>query len=242
MHIVAPTDGPDTEREKLAKHPPRTTHYGRPMAGVIVGTVFAAIGAGITSTATGIIPVDESSFGGAPDVAAAFGGVFLLTGLVIALISNRLVRKQTQRKETLKRNPNEPWKADFPWDPRGISDSRRDQIVKSFGFGLFIVIFMAPFAWLALRGAIVAWIFVALFDIAALLLIGRGVYLILLGLKFGIGWVSFERFPYHPGDTLDIGFTNPSISSYSRMTFTLRFIQEVTKVRGTSKNRRYETI
>lgn len=190
----------------------------------------------------GVIPVGQENRDEWRSTAMplVFGGMFALAGGVAFVQSRAAVRRHERRKAVLARHPNEPWLADYAWDPRGIDDGRTRQIGRVFRWAAFIIVWMAPFHWLGFTTAPVVLVFVALFDLAVLLLVGRGLYLLAQQRKYGTSRLEFDRFPYHPGQSLDVTFTNANIGAYQRLTVTLRFIEDEVKVRGTRKNRRYE--
>jgi len=232
---------PQTQRKKLRKHRHRIRHFGRPGGGRVLGVIFVLVGTIVMLMGAGVIPMGGGdSDEGSRRMALVFGGMFAMAGLVAFFASQKAVKRHDRSKEMLARHPNEPWLADYEWDSRGIDDGRRRQIRKSFLWAAFAVVWLAPFHWIGLTGATVALVFMALFDVAILLLIGHAVYLLLQQRKYGTSRVEFDRFPYHPGETLDVGFTNPSIGAFRALRITLRHVEDEVKIRGTSKNRRYE--
>ena len=237
MQLEAVAGWPNTTRTRLKRHSPRRMYAGTPRNGLILGVAFLAIGVGILLVALDVIKVDPSAFHGPRGLVAAFGGLFALVGLVMAALAAVAWHRQARRKNLLLMSPRDPWLADYPWDPGGIGDDRRGRILRIFASGLFLAAFLAPFHWFALTGAPVMALFLVVFDAAGLGMIGYGVYLLCRHHKYGASWLAFDRFPYHPGETLGVRFSNAGLNSYRRITFTLRFIQEVIESHGQWRNR-----
>ena len=238
MQLQPTADSPDTERKRLKAHQTQKSMYGSGKAGMIVGGVFVLIGGAIVLIGLGVIPMDPEDFNGPPELAAAFGGLFVLVGLMGIVFGARAQQRYARWKALSERYPDQPWLADYPWDNRGITDDRLREIKRTAGWVVFLAIFLAPFHWVAFTiagGCMVA--FMALFDLVLLLMIGHCVLLVLRQRKYGTSRLEFARFPFHPGETAEVGFLNENIAAYNRMLFTLRFIQECIEYRGTGKNR-----
>ena len=207
------------------------------------GTLFVLAGAGIGARAW---------FGGtagmhAPrGIIAACGAIFALAGLYVAINGFADIRRQRATAQRAASMPGEPWWWDYPWRPDGIGNDTRREIVRALGFALFFVIFLTPFHWIGFFSPHPVPPFAVgalIFDCVVVAVLARAVRLTLMRRRYGASWLRFKRFPFHPGEPLEVSLDGyGGLSAMTRLTGTLRCVQERYETRGTGRNRSTKVI
>ena len=225
---------PDTKPVDLTGHVPRgsTTDGGGCL--FAFGLPFMAAGLG----AAWAVHLDPSTANVPLPAVYAFCGLFVLVGFGLSLHGIRTSVARWRRARIRRQYPNDPWRADYAWDPKG---DRERPIAKAinglFGLAVF-AIFLAPFnVWMANDPNTVGVIILGIFDLLLVASIGFWLYDLGKGLKYGAGWVRYERFPYFLGDRLDVrlGFRG-RLDKFEKVIVTLRFIKERPQTSGKSQS------
>lgn len=226
-------------RTESARSPIALARWGA----VAFGGVFLAVGAAIILRAL----IGGTQGMHAPRWVVALAGlVFALAGLWVFTngVLDVLRRRRAARRAA--EYPGQPWIWDHDWRAEGISNDNVRAIAMSFGFALFIAIFLTPFHWIGLfaPGASRAFFFFALlFDAVVVWLIVRGVRLLMMRRRYGASWLQFRRFPFHPGERVETSLDSfGGLSLVPRLTATLRCVQERYETRGTGKDRTIEVV
>jgi len=191
----------------------------------LIGLVFALVG-----TYFALAGFDQISHGlvmAVPGwVAGCVGLTFATVGLLFGGAAARSMVIRARGDARRKRFPAQPWMHDYPWCASGISDQPGRRLLAGLLNALFLPLFLVPFNWLAFSDGIgthpIQWM-VGLFNLVAILAIARFAYQALRALTFGRTQLAFFRFPFAPGDELDVALS-PVRST--RMTLTLRFVME----------------
>ena len=84
------------------------------------------------------------------------------------------------------------------------------------------------------EGQLMLTFVVGIFDLCLLLVAGTAVYRAVQYIKYGHTRLSFRRFPFHPGDQLNLGLSG---APKDNLNATLRFVEERFETHGTGKNR-----
>jgi hypothetical protein len=155
-----------------------------------------------------------------------FGCSLLLVGVLSVISGLRDLLRKSRRPESIA----EPWRWEYPWNPRQIADGTGDDLVKSiwtaFIFGLFIL----PFHWMFVRLPNVPIVFpivFAIFDLALVALFVRAAYLGARLLRYGKTRAACNTFPFFLGSTLAVDLELPrGVAGAEPVTATLRCIQE----------------
>ncbi|HLX65025.1 MAG TPA: hypothetical protein VKX17_27390 [Planctomycetota bacterium] len=223
----------------LTNHAQRTRMFGRSACSVIpllaVGVFFLAMGVMVTfgRNNAGLRTGAVANYGG---FFIIFFGVLLTVPCIYALVSRSRYRARAQRYA------NEPWLADFAWDPQGISDAPR--LFGKWFFALAVSAVLAPLTYILFVNPTMGWGMgryialgvICLFDFFALLLIGTAVVALIRRVKYGPSRLFFTQFPFHLGGPLSVNFTSARpIASFKSIRFTLRFVQEKITRRQTSR-------
>jgi hypothetical protein len=216
-----------------------TTLHGWPS--LILGLPFVGVGCAIVAAAMGYLPVRWSGGRQAPTwILVSIGFVFAYAGMSFVVHGLVGARRAARSRRSRTAHPNEPWRWDHPWDERGSNDETATRAGQSIAGAFFMFIFLAPFHWIgfvAPNGPLMFGVVALLFDVGALALLGRGVYLFARRLKYGSGRASFARFPFRPASTVEIHVEAPrALPQHAIATATLRCIQEQYVKRGTSKD------
>ncbi len=159
-------------------------------------------------------------------VVGCVGLMFATVGLLFAGAAARSMVIRARGDARRKRFPAQPWMHDYPWCASGISDQPGRRVLTGLLRALFLPFFLVPFNWWAFSEGIgthpIQWM-VGLFDLVAIWAIASFAYQALRALTFGRTQLAFFRFPFAPGDELDVALS-PVRST--RMTLTLRFVME----------------
>jgi hypothetical protein len=147
-------------------------------------------------------------------------------------------------KELAARHPDQPWYADWPWDPQGAFAESALGAIGVFAM-LFIILVMAPFNVLWLYAldphqddkTRVLALMVLIPDFFIYLLIRGVTSLVKDRVRFGRPRLQFELFPFFLGETLEARVTAKMFAGQERVVATLRCIEERTMV-GRYRGRR----
>ena len=192
---------------------------------IVIGGIFAAIGFGGVELKGANAPMW---------VIGAFGLAFLLAGLILFTHALRSSRAAARRR-ALADAPL--WERDFPWNPEGTKDRALARVGNAFLGSVFLAVFLVPFNWWAFlsgKGPLPVEIFVGLFDLILLFVLGNAFYLLAQFAKYGHSRLGFERFPFLLGDRLGVVFLP---NRFAEIRFTLRYVEERYETSGHGKNR-----
>lgn len=174
-------------------------------------------------------------------IGLAIGAVFMLAGAYVAINGLLDIRRADYAAKQAAAMPEQPWVWDYPWRREGIGNDTRRQIARSLGFALFVAIFLTPFHWVgffAPNAPLVFGIFALIFDLVVVGLLVRAVRLMLMRERYGASWLRFARFPFHPGEPLDVTLDGyGGLSGLPRLTGELQCIQERYEMRGSGRDR-----
>jgi hypothetical protein len=213
---------------------------------------FPAVAFGGLFVAAGTVIATRAYVGGmaglhAPRAIVALSGViFALAGLHVAINGLADLRRKRVAAERAAAMPGQPWFWDYPWRPEGIGNDTTREIVKALGFAAFITIFLTPFHWIAFFAPKRVPVFAfgaLLFDLIVVGLLVRATRLALMRRRYGSSWLRFARFPFHPGESVEVSLDGyGGLSAMTHLTGTLRCVQERYETRGTGKNRTTKVI
>ena len=176
----------------------------------------------------GIVPIVATvSWNGGPILheppMVVVGGVFLLAGFVLLVRYLRQKRHGNVHSPAPDASEAAPWERDHAWDPAGTADSRLRYAGAGFVLAGFVLTIATIVVWplrtidIAMGGGL---------GLAGLGGLGAGIYFLAQWACFGRTWLSCERFPFHPGQTLEVQWHSPAVSRCQRLEFTLRYITE----------------
>src|SRR3989338_4326496 len=231
----------DLQRKELRGHSTisRTTVEGWPA--VFFSLPFIGVGTFIILISLDVIPVKDSSFHAAREVAAGFGGLFALAGL-LTLIHGLLSLSEKRKNALLNQQyPAEKWRADYPWDPQGIKADSWQKVKAGLYANLGFMVFIAPFNWMFFvkHPYGIFQLFIGFFDVIIVTAWAYWIYLVLALLKYGVSSLEFQHCPFFLGEDLKVILrTNKPVAGLKEMTVTLRHIEEKYETRGSGKNRK----
>jgi hypothetical protein len=242
---AAPPDAPASTASTLRKRlnqQPRGSAVGPGGRGTVVfGGVILAAGALMILVGLGVVIPKESSGDAPPWVLTVMGVVFGLIGLTVAVLGVRGLRNRRRFREQRGLHPDEPWLADYPWDPKQSVDNTVARILRTSAMATFLVLFLTPFNAGVFFYKDAPWFIqgvILLFDVVVLAVLGSAVYLLLRWLKYGPSFVRFSRFPFFLGQTLEVEWCSPrGIGACENLTFTLRCVEEVLETTGSGRDR-----
>jgi hypothetical protein len=208
--------------------------------GFAFGGLFVAVGAWIILVGTKVLHVNPASVHAPYWVLTAAGASFALGGFMVWGMAWKQFAAERSRREAVRRHPNEPALADYPWHPDGFTVSEWTGAAKAFALATGLSIFLSMFNWWAF-GMDGPWMIkgiVCLFDIIAVLLWVKVVQMLGRALKFGHSRVEFTQFPCRlPGPVVLRWQPVHGINRIHHGTFTLRCAEEWMESSGSGKNR-----
>lgn len=231
----------DPPRERISKIDQRLHQTAYDATASVVAVPFIGIGTYFTLAGMRWIPLPGKA--NVPDeVIVAAGLAFAIAGLWLAGLSVRSQLRRYRLARSARAHPDEPWYADFPWEPAGARDRPARRVLGTALTTLFMVVFFAPFNWWAFgskAGSVYLMGVVGLFDIVIVWLIASTVHRLLAAWKYGPSQLSIPRCPFHPGDPFQ-GTLSPLREG--ELTVTLRFVEErfVSQSSGSSTSASHE--
>ena len=228
---------------ELRTESPRSAFAMTGWPSVHYGVLFVVAGAGIAARA---FLGDAAGIHVPRPLVALLGAIFGLAGLYVAINGVADIRRKRATAERAAAMPGEPWGWDYPWRPEGIGNDTRREILKALGFALFLAIFLTPFHWIGFFAEHPAPPFALgalIFDLVIVGVFGRAVRLTLMRRRYGASWLRFRRFPFYPGEPVEVSLDGyGGLSALPQLTGTLRCVQERYETRGTGKNRTTKVI
>jgi hypothetical protein len=218
----------------------RTAKLGLPTwGGFAFGGAFVAAGTAIILTGTKVLQVNPASMHAPYWVLTVAGVSFVLGGFMVWGMAWKQFAANRSRLEAMRRHPNEPALADYPWHPDGFEVSEWTGAAKALALAIGLSVFLSMFNWWAF-GANRPWMvkgIVGLFDIAALLMWAKAAQQLGRAFKFGHSRIVFVRFPYRLPEPVVIRW-QPSggISQVTQGAFTLRCVEEWMERSGSGQN------
>ena len=157
-----------------------------------------------------------------------FAAIFFVPGAFLFLFGVKGLFDGVRIKRMRERHPNEPWRAEYAWDPDGISaDSRASVLSQVFKVG-FLVLFLSPFNYLVFVGLdapsvpLVPRGLVAFFDLVTVFVLWGLLATLWRANKYGRARLVFGSFPFYLGGPLSARLrTRRPISEFKKMSLTL---------------------
>lgn len=130
-----------------------------------------------------------------------FGIVFLAGGLVVLGLGVWGLREYERLEEVEELTPGEPWRVREDWSRGEVKASNLKEIAFFWIFGLWLTVFLSVFVILmGSEGApLPAWLFIGLFGVVALWMLGRAFLMTLRQLVHGSPALYLEEVPVQPG-------------------------------------------
>ena len=235
----------DVAEQRLENHGARALPFGG-TAAIALGTLVAGFGL-LSAFAVSLVALLAPH--GLPREQrwlippALFFMILIGLGLVRSGLADRA--RTARGQELAARHPDQPWFADWAWDPQGTFA----ESAWSGGAGIFVLLFillvMAPFnvLWLAVfdshqddKTRVLA-LMVLIPDFFIYRLIRGVASLVKDRRRFGRPRLQFDLFPFFLGETLEARVTAMRLAGQEGVVATLRFIEERTMV-GRRQGRR----
>ena len=189
---------------------------------LVTGTMVVAFAAGRPDDIRSEIPAW---------VLAATGFLFGIGGILLLAYALAGLFRSLRARKLRGLAPNQPWAADYPWDPSGASSSPIGRSLRELLFGMLMAVFLLPFNWVTFLsdapfffripfGAVTL-----IFDVFSLWLLAIGLRRAAASIRYGATAVRFHRFPYFTGETLDLHLAVPR-GARDGVTVELRCVQE----------------
>jgi hypothetical protein len=207
--------------------------------GCLFGGLFVAVGMGIVLVGIKAVPVNSASVHAPYWVLTVAGASFALGGFMVWGMTWKQFTAQRLRLAAMRRHPDEPALADYPWHPDGFTVSEWTGAVKSLAGAMGMSVFLSIFNWWAfgLGGPWLLKGIVGLFDIILVLFWGKVFQLLGRALKFGHSRIEFARFPYRLSEPVMLRWQpGGGIRRINQGTFTLRYVEEWMESRGGGEN------
>ena len=209
-------------------------------AGLAFGGVFVAVGAYIILIGTKIVTVNPARVHAPYWVLTVAGLSFALGGFMVWGMTWKQFAAERRRVEAMRRHPDEPALADYPWHPGGFTVSEWPGAAKAFAWAMGMTVFFSIFNWWA-WGPMGDWFvksMVSLFDLINLAFWLAALRQLARAIKFGHSRVEFTTFPCRPDNPVVLRWQPGSgVSRINRGTFTFRCVEEWMESTGYGKNR-----
>ncbi|HEY5720647.1 MAG TPA: hypothetical protein VIW02_09720, partial [Gammaproteobacteria bacterium] len=208
------------------------TRLGRHAFGggtLVLGMLLALSGAGMLY---GWWVLSHAPQGDNPAPLLWMGVLFLAVGLAALPGAWRGYRFRRRARLLSARFPDAPWWADYPWQPAGIDDTTQQRWKHQLGGTLVLSLFLLPVNALVLttpHAGLMVWVVALVFDGVLLLAAGGTVYTFLQAQKYGRIRLAFERFPFAPGEALEVRLATGRLAT---LTATLRYVNEYPESSG----------
>ena len=208
---------------------------------ILFGLPFMAMGGFFVAISLGIIPCDESKFQAPHHVVTAAGGAFFAAGFWV-FSYGLLTFLHRLEKERMERNwPTEIWRADYRWDPRGVTDRGMAGVGQKFFSAALGAVLIFPFNWIIFSlKQIPGWvrIFIIIFDVWVFSYFIGGIYQLLRCWKYKTSCLEFGSFPFFLGDKMEaVLLSRIALQNAKNLTVTLRCVEEKYETRDTGDNR-----
>ena len=229
-------------RTRLTAHQPRsrtTVHGG---AAIGFGSLFLGAGVLVVLAALNVIPTDDHDFNVSRELVATIGGLlFALPGALLMLHGTAGVIAERRLART--RTVGPAWRWDHAWDPQGDANGGFGPFLRRLYAAVGFSVMLIPFHWL---GAELSWpwalrMALGICDIIALVLIADAGLRLARGLRYGRCRIAYDRFPYHPGESIGLRFSISRARHFGTLRFTLRCIEEAYESTGAG-NRKSERV
>ncbi len=207
--------------------------------GFLFGSLFVAVGTAIVLIGLKILPVKPGSVHAPYWVITVAGGSFALGGFMVWGMAAKQFSANRRRMEAMRRYPNEPALADYPWHPDGFEVSEWPEVAKSLARALGLTVFLSIFNWWAfvLGGPWMVKGIVIIFDIITVAAWAQTAQQLGGAFKFGHSKVEFESFPCSlPGPVAVRWQPFRGISQVRKGTFMLRCVEEWMERTGSGKS------
>lgn len=236
---------PDTERKilfnKAPMHQPSIGYLGT----LLFGIPFLGIGAVVVAQGAGVLihkKIDLPSH-----IIMWIGTIFMGIGVFLLTHGIRCMMRNAKLKRLRSISPSEPWRWDYEWDTRGVTEAKWKTVAKAYFMSLAFAVFMSPFNYVVFvldkKAPLFAKGIICIFDLITIALLCRAIYLTLQYLKYGSSYLSFDMFPFYPGEELSVRLrSNKQIGILQSLTFTMRYIEEVLESHGSGKDRSTRTV
>ena len=237
----------ETQRTRLVGHIPAPSTQTGGGCLILFGMPFIAVGVFVLLLSFGRLDIEVKMSNGAPTwLLTAFGGIFATAGLGVAWSGVAGMARARAARKRKEEHPLEPWYWDHPWDSRWAQSGGLGPAFQGVLAFLFLEAFLSMFHWWAFfsdEKIIPLMIFVGLFDLIALVILGGAIYAFFQHLKYGTSRLHFARFPFRPGHSVEAGLeAGRKIAAAPSISLTLRYIEEVTETTGSGKNRSTTTV
>lgn len=199
---------------------------------IVFGLIFGGAGAGLIAVGLGFIAIQNASKGFPLGILTLVGALFATCGLLMIVGGVRSFLASAAVRRRWEQHPWQPWMADYAWNPEGVSSTGLTSAFRDLFIFVLMAAFLTPFNWVSFfsDAGFIRYIFGAvtlLFDLFTLLMLGRGLYRLLQGVKFGKTFVKFDRFPFFLGETLDVRVVVPSkVALAKTIDLELRCVEE----------------
>lgn len=204
-----------------------STVHGK--SAILFGSLFALIGSSAMLVAMDVISVDPESIDVPRWFMFLFGLAFGAVGFGLIVHGFRGVARERRRERLLARNPEEPWFADHPWNPRFSMDANLHKLLGYTLGSAFAVAAIGLITWLTFSDPNVsAWVRYLILGIDLIVFL-YPVYTAVIWMRYfshGRSKVVFESFPLFLGERARLRLMTLRPMGADKIKFTLRCIQE----------------
>lgn len=233
---------PRNEGKKLAGHLPLNIASSYGFGALLFSIPFLGVGIAAMLASLGILKLDKAPTGDSAMGMFAFGYLFAYVGAIVfvrGFIGFFARLRDSKRKA---QHQFEPWYWEYPWSANGVSDKAGWKVINGFIGSVLSIIFVAPFnyiLWSVEGGGFfwIAYIFLALFDVLAGVVVFSFFHTLLAYLRYGSNRLRFSEFPIRLGKKIVVTLEGNRLTGFEKFEATLRYIYERIEVTGSGDDR-----
>lgn len=171
----------------------------------------------------------------APFLGFSVAYFFALAGIILIMRRIRRLRRE-KLAESVRRSGQSPWETDHAWEEVGARDDGLKRAMGGFrGMALFCGLLLVPLHVYALIRIGIIPHFLSTVDKVAVLFLALHYGFVRLfhgGRGTNLAFITFDRFPYFTGETLDVRFgVIKDVGEIRDLTFALRCVRERVVIR-----------
>jgi len=233
---------PDTSVVRLQIHPVLSETSGSiGQAGCMVAFGLPFVAAGTYLAWLTRFHYDQLSFSGPvmpTPLIYGFAALFVVSGLLLWWVGLRAVTLRLRFERRARQHPEEPWCGDRAWNPKGDRERPFSSAITGLCGFAFLVLFLAPFNWwMSADPWIPGIVIVAFFDLLPLGYLAYWLYTVGRSMKYGAARITFDRFPFFLGETMDVRLAcRGRLDRFRKLSVTVRFIKVKREQSGSSSD------
>ena len=167
------------------------------------------------------------------------GLIFFCAGVFLSFNGLRGLVRQRRRQNGIRKFPNEPWRWDYKWNRKGVTDNKGRQVASALLMIVAVGLFLSIANYFAFFFGADSWILKGIVGfsdiIIGLALFGNLYKKMSEYLKYGNRRLLFQNFPFFLGSGMSVTLEGLP-ADLDKLSLDLRFIEENYSVTGTGED------